>query len=112
MDALQKYYLMDKDCRRVGKVWTCAHVARSPREHQFIFLSSRRTGVAISGAVHDVYIPKDTNGEVSINRPASSWKVMNIMPVDWTDDVAFRVAVGQIISTAWKEETLSLIYLG
>jgi hypothetical protein len=112
-DALQTYYLMDNNHHRVGKVWTCAHVARSPRKHNFIALSSRRTGIAISSAVDDVYIPKNTSGEDGPrNKPASSWKVINVMLVDWKGDVAFRVAVGQIISAAWNEKTMRLIYLG
>jgi hypothetical protein len=60
-----------------------------------------------------VYIPKNTSGEDGPrNKPASSWKVINVMLVDWKGDVAFRVAVGQIISAAWNEKTMRLIYLG
>lgn len=112
-DALQTYYLMDSERYRVGKIWTCDRVARSRRDHQFIALSSRKTGIAIKDAVADMHIPKyiDGNGG-SKNSPATNWRAINVMLVDWKGDVAFRVAVGQVISTAWNEETTKLVYLG
>jgi hypothetical protein len=112
-DALQTYYLMDSQRYRVGKIWTCDRVARSRRDHQFIALSSRKTGIAIKDAVADMHIPKGSDGNGgSKNLPATNWKAINVMLVDWKGDVAFRVAVGQVISTAWNEEATKLVYLG
>jgi hypothetical protein len=112
-DALQTYYLMDSQRYRVGKIWTCDRVARSRRDHQFIALSSRKTGIAIKDAVADMHIPKVSDGNGGTrNLLVTSWKAINVMLVDWKGDVAFRVAVGQVISTAWNEETTKLVYLG
>jgi hypothetical protein len=112
-DVLQTYYLMDSQRYRIGKIWTCDRVARSRRKHQFIALSSRKTGVAIKDAVAPMHIPQVSDGDSGFsNAPVNSWKVMNVMLVEWQGDVAFRVAVGQVISKAWNEDTRRLIYLG
>jgi hypothetical protein len=112
-DAIQEYYMMDGERYRIGKVWTRDRVARKQGKHQFIALSSRKTGIAIKDAVADKYIPTSSDGKGNSSKnPASSWKVINVMLVVWKGDVAFRVAVGQVISKAWDEKATKLIYLG
>ena len=117
-DALQAYYLEDRNGDRVGKIWTCDRLVRTGIKHQFIAISSRRTGLAIKGAVAGKYIPSTSDGEGnSTDRPASSWRVINVMLVLWKGDVAYRVAVGQVIKEAWDHWNASMkknkiIYLG
>jgi hypothetical protein len=112
-DMLQTYYLLDRESNCVGKIWTCARIARRPQENEFIALSVRHTGVALKGAVAEKYIPK----EQVVNGPerkelVTKWTVKNVMLVEWRDDVALRVAVGQVISTAWNENDKRSVYLG
>jgi hypothetical protein len=125
-EAIQTFYLLDGMNQRVGKIWTCARVAQMPRDHDFIALSFRRTGIALKDAVAEQYIPQQrvsggsyTDFETGTYysspdemRPAPTrdWKVINVMLVQRKDDVAFRVAVGQVISTAWESARQRLVY--
>ena len=114
-DALQSYYLMDSQRRHIGKVWTCDRVARARRKHHFIALSSRSTGTDIDGAVAGLYIPRSSDDEGNYSDdPSHSWTVTNVMLVEWSGDVAFRVALGQVISRAWSwdKRTTRLVFLG
>jgi hypothetical protein len=112
-DALQTYYLLDSERVYIGKIWTCDIVARARVNHQFIALSSRKTGLALKGAVGKKYIPQSTDSEgSSSNKPIGDWKVINVMLVEWMGDVAFRVDVGQVISTAWDDKLTRSVYLG
>jgi hypothetical protein len=126
-DALQAFYLLDNARQHVGKIWTCARIARMPRDHNFVALSLRKTGVELKDAVAWKYIPKhtvstggfaDSEGGYypgtteEVADSVHNWKVINVMLVEWKNDVAFRVAVGQVISTAWKWRRKRLVYLG
>jgi hypothetical protein len=126
-DALRAFYLLDNANQRVGKIWTCARVAHTPRDHNFIALSFRKTGAELKDAVAEKYIPKhtvstggyaDSEGnyypgtDQEMADPVHNWKVINVMLVEWKNDVAFRVAVGQVISTAWRSREQRLVYLG
>jgi hypothetical protein len=112
-DLLKPYYLVDSELNRIGKVWTCDHVVKASRKHHFIALSSRSTGSKLAGAVAGKYIPQSSDSEgTTSNDSPSSWRVTNVMLVVWSGDVAFRVAVGQVISTAWDEKTRKLVFLG
>ena len=111
-DALQTYYLHDRQGHGVGKVWACGKVRRAWKglgPSDMIALSNRHTGVALNGAVAKSYIPKFSEGGDQL---VTKWKVRNVMLVRWVGEVALRVAVGQIISTAWSEQDKRLIYLG
>lgn len=129
--ALQTFYLLDHASSCVGKIWTCARVARKPGDHEFIFLSIRKTGEALEGAVAKEYFPKGpsqtvldkdpTTGaytgtsstvEGPVYRKPFDWKVENVMLVEWKGSIAFRVAVGQVISTAREEGRRQMVYLG
>jgi len=46
------------------------------------------------------------------DKPAYNWKVINVMLVEWKGDVAFRVAVGQVIDTAWETKVMRKVFLG
>lgn len=126
--SLQAFYLLDGINRRVGKIWTSARIARIPRGHDFIALSIRDEGVGLRNAVDDSYIPKRKVSPPTVIDPKSGisypvpereedvsprdWRVVNVMLVEWKDDVAFRVAIGQIISTAWATKGEEWVYLG
>ena len=132
-DALRTFYLLDRHGHRVGKIWTCARIARMPVKHEFIALSIRETGWAIRDAVATKYIPGKIVKRVSPTHPETGevvvshkyrvrgkavendydeWTVVNVMLVEWKGDVAFRVAVGQVIETAWAKGKERLVYLG
>jgi hypothetical protein len=130
-DALQTFYLLDHANSCVGKIWTCTRVAQQPGDHEFIFLSIRKTGETLEGAVAEKYFPKGlsrtvldkdpTTGaytgtssavEGPVYRKSFDWKVENVMLVEWKGGIAFRVAVGQVISTARKEGRRQMVYLG
>ncbi|KUJ19722.1 HET-domain-containing protein [Mollisia scopiformis] len=127
-DALQMFYILDGINQRVGIVWTSERVAQMPRGHEFIALSYRTSGTTLKNAVDKKYIPKRKITQAAkvdpvsgtsylqpdkeVDRSAGDWKVINVMLVEWKDDVAFRVAIGQIISTAWGTLGEQLVYLG
>lgn len=127
-DALQPFYLLDDNNQRVGKIWTNIRQAQVPYGRKFIALSFRTTAIALEDAVAKEYIPKEmvplpgyTNTEtgkqypgpiVEMPLPIARWRVINVMLVEWKDDVAFRVAIGQVISTAWRSGGERLVYLG
>jgi hypothetical protein len=130
-DECRTFYLIDEAGRRVGNIDTCPKVARKPGPHQFIALSTRNGGLG-ENTVDLIYQPKksiskkftytgcfhthnrkvteETSKEAVL--PSYNWRVTNVMLVEWRDDVAFRVAVGCIISTVleWKPERM--LYLG
>ncbi|KAN0108597.1 HET domain containing protein [Hyaloscypha variabilis] len=133
-DALRAFYLLDQGDYRVGKIWTCARIARMPHDHKFIALSIRETGWAVRNAVAEKYLPgkeverafpvHSETGDPVVGHPRiirsqeveknyDRWTVTNVMLVEWEGDVAFRVAVGQVISTAWESGRRErLVYLG
>jgi len=52
----------------------------------------------------------ETGGEVVV--PRHEWKITNVMLVEWRDDVALKVAIGHIISTAFEWKPERMVYLG
>jgi hypothetical protein len=123
-DTLQSFYLLDLDNLKVGKVWVSARIARMHNDHQFVALSIRKTGVGLEHAVAEKY----QRSTVSLTDPEtgttwykregpptrnlSTWTVINVMLVKWEGEVAFRVAVGEVISSAWGRGKTRLVYLG
>jgi hypothetical protein len=123
-DTLQTFYLLDLDNLKVGKVWTSARIARMPNDHQFVALSIRKSGVGLEHAVDEKY----QRSTVSLTDPEtgatwykregpptrnpSTWNVVNVMLVKWESEVAFRAAVGEVISSAWGRGKTRLVYLG
>jgi hypothetical protein len=98
-------------------------------DHDFIYLSITKTGVALKDAVaarfrrEVVRFTDPETGVPSIFRWESSpwvaprgnpstWTVRNVMLVGWEGDVAFRIAVGQVIASAWCHGRPRLVYLG
>jgi hypothetical protein len=122
-DTLQSFYLLDLDNIKVGKVWTSARIARMPNDHQFVALSIRRTGVGLEHAVAEKYTrstvsltDSETGATYKWKGPPThdpkTWTVKNVMLVNWEGEVAFRVAVGEVISSAWGRGKTRLVYLG
>jgi len=134
-DKCWDFYLTDEAGRQVEKISTCRRVARKPGPHQFIALSTNASSYLMRATEVDLkYQPKkstlkkkftyigcshtrnrgevikDTSEEVVL--PQRDWSVTDVMLVEWRDDVAFRVAVGHVISTAfdWKPERI--VHLG
>jgi hypothetical protein len=46
------------------------------------------------------------------NKSVIDWKVVNVMLVEWKGDVAFRVAVGQVVEPAWPKKEWREVFLG
>jgi hypothetical protein len=133
-DELYEYYLMDEAGRHVGKISTCARVAQKPSAHEFIALLTKKTGDwAVSDAVDEIYQPKKLtpwkkvtytgrsytrNGEAigeicgGVVLPEENWRVTDVMLVEWKDDIALRIAVGHVISTAFEWRPNRIVYLG
>jgi hypothetical protein len=131
-DECRTFYLIDEAGRRVGHIDTCPKVARKPGPHQSIALSTSNTLGLREDAVDLIYQPKKSiskkftytshshthNREVTketskeVVLPSYNWRATNVMLVEWRDDVAFRVAVGRVISTAFEWKPERMVYLG
>jgi hypothetical protein len=128
-DECYDFCLTDKAGRHVGEVSTCSRVAGKPGTHQFIALSTKSNEFELfEDTVDPIYRPKkkftytsrfhtrnrelvdETGGEVVV--PRHEWKITNVMLVEWRDDVALKVAIGHIISTAFEWKPERMVYLG
>jgi len=128
-DTLQLFTLLDKDGTCIGKVWTTTRVAATGL-NDFVEISTCLTGIDLDGLVNSKHIPtkeitekvkklnKTTNlmEEVEekkiVDQMATEWEVINVMLVRWKDDVAYCVAIGKVIGTAWPRLNRRVVYLG
>lgn len=53
---------------------------------------------------------KEVCGGVTL--PEEKWEVTDVMLVEWKDNVALRVAVGHVVSTAFEWRPDRIVYLG
>ena len=87
---------LEGDC--VGAVVVPRSIARSGKTFDSIALSWG------SGHVHGIdrrYTPsKARDGRVE-SLPPMTWEVVNVMLVRWDGELAWRVAVGKVVKTAW-----------
>ncbi|KAL9069420.1 MAG: hypothetical protein Q9157_006173 [Trypethelium eluteriae] len=121
---LQLRELVDHNGDCVGEIWISSHVAASPALTNdfadFITLSwgkGLHQETRIPFRYEPVRVappPGPGRAPERASMPRSSWRVANVMLVNWARGFATRVAVGKVIITAWVQQSRDRewVYLG